>query len=370
MPAFTPLTTAPSGSPQHSASFSVLRDLFKEHGLAATEFPIIQGLRAVAALLVCLHHLGSDRNVFPSIHFWIRNGGQIGVEVFFVISGFIVPYSMFRAKYRLGNFPRFLLKRIVRIDPPYLTVIALTLALNFASSLSPLFTGPRPTVDPQQLLLHLGYLVAFTSESWLSPVFWTLAIEFQFYLLIGVVFSALFSGKFVVRCAALLLMVAAAAYSSNGAFVGVHLPLFLAGIFLCQIKANRLIRHERMLYPILIVLPLLLKIGWPATLAALFTFLLIAFVRTCPAILCRLGDFSYSLYLIHWPIGTRWMNLGARFAQGELQLDLLILSGLAISLASAWLLYRSVEVPSKNLARLIKYRMPHLARTQGLRSRS
>jgi peptidoglycan/LPS O-acetylase OafA/YrhL len=45
--------------------------------------------------------------------------------MFFVLSGFIIPYSMARASYTVADFPRFVLKRVTRIDPPYLVAIAL-----------------------------------------------------------------------------------------------------------------------------------------------------------------------------------------------------------------------------------------------------
>ena len=46
--------------------------------------------------------------------------GWLGVDVFFVISGFIVPYAMLRAGYTLSAWPTFILKRLIRVEPPYL----------------------------------------------------------------------------------------------------------------------------------------------------------------------------------------------------------------------------------------------------------
>src|ERR1035441_2897196 len=54
---------------------------------------------------------------------WLYRSGKygwLGVEIFFVISGFIIPYSLYKAGYRVSDFTRFLLKRIARLDPPYL----------------------------------------------------------------------------------------------------------------------------------------------------------------------------------------------------------------------------------------------------------
>jgi peptidoglycan/LPS O-acetylase OafA/YrhL len=320
------------------------------------EIVVIQGLRGIASLLVCLFHLGNGRSVFPLIYFWISNGGMIGVHIFFVLSGFIIPYSMARASYTIADFPRFALKRITRIDPPYLVTIAFTLLLNYFSSLSPLFGGPRPALDVLQLLLHVGYLAAFFHRTWLSPVFWTLALEFQYYLLLGLLFPLLFSTKPFVRLASVLCFLAGAFVDSRGWFIGAYLALFLAGIVLCQIKVSKLLRYELVVYPAAVLAVAFIKLGWPAALSATFTCVMIAFVKTCPAALIFLGDISYSLYLLHWPIGTRIMNLGNRLAHGELQFDLLLLLGTAISLASSWLMYKWVELPAKNLAARITYK--------------
>src|SRR5262245_2564074 len=91
-------------------------------------------LRGPASLAVCWFHLTRfhynvpDRRVF---HLLRQTGdyGWLGVEVFFVISGFVIPYSLYRARYRVRDFFMYLARRIVRLDPPYLAAIALVLAL-------------------------------------------------------------------------------------------------------------------------------------------------------------------------------------------------------------------------------------------------
>jgi peptidoglycan/LPS O-acetylase OafA/YrhL len=277
--------------------------------------------------------------------------------MFFVLSGFIVPYSMARAGYRVLDFPRFVLKRITRIDPPYLVTIALVLFLQYLSSLSPLFRGERLRMDWVQLFAHVGYLAPFFQKWWYSPVFWTLAVEFQYYLVLAAMFPVLFSNKALLRLGAVLGLLALGSIIPAGQTVAWYFPIFLAGIVLCQSRICDLLRSELLMYPLLVFGVLFARFGWPPTVVAVFTCLMITFVKTCPMFLCSLGDISYSLYLLHWPLGTRVMNFGNRFAHGEFQFDLLLLAGLAISLVSAWLMYRWVELPAKNLASRIKYKV-------------
>ena len=69
---------------------------------------------------------------------WLRATGAygwLGVEVFFVISGFIIPYSMLHAGYEfLWHFGRHLVKRIIWLEPPYLASIAVVLVLWHVST--------------------------------------------------------------------------------------------------------------------------------------------------------------------------------------------------------------------------------------------
>ena len=74
----------------------------------------VDALRAAAALSVCFFHFTHGQSYFQDVSIVRPAGafGWLGVEVFFVISGFIVPYSMARAGYRLAMWPRFMAKRL------------------------------------------------------------------------------------------------------------------------------------------------------------------------------------------------------------------------------------------------------------------
>jgi peptidoglycan/LPS O-acetylase OafA/YrhL len=120
--------------------------------------------------------------------------GWLGVEVFFVISGFVIPYSMHRGGYRVSqHFWRFLAKRLARLEPPYLVSIVVVVILWYLSALTPGFQGTNPDIRPTRLLLHLGYLNAFFGHPWLNPVYWTLGIELQYYLLVAITYPLLSS---------------------------------------------------------------------------------------------------------------------------------------------------------------------------------
>src|SRR5258708_6301357 len=134
----------------------------------------IDSLRGIASLAVCWFHLTNANPTF------LPNGilknssyyGWLGTEMFFVISGFVIPWALHQADYELKSFGTFVEKRIIRGDPPYLVSIVIILALGFISSHLPGFRGEPFSVSPILVLLHLGYLNVFFGYEWLNPVFW------------------------------------------------------------------------------------------------------------------------------------------------------------------------------------------------------
>ena len=95
----------------------------------------------------------------------------MGVEVFFVIFGFVIPYSLLKSKFSFKNYGGFLKKRFVRIEPAYLISIVVIILLNYCSTLVASYQGTPFSISPRTLILHLGYLINFFDEVWLSPVY-------------------------------------------------------------------------------------------------------------------------------------------------------------------------------------------------------
>ena len=96
-----------------------------------TTFPAVQALRGIASLAVCWFHLTTGNGLFKgSVLGQSGAYGWLGVEAFFVISGFIIPYTMLAGGYRPSNFLAFLAKRIVRVDPPYIVSYRLNTPLH------------------------------------------------------------------------------------------------------------------------------------------------------------------------------------------------------------------------------------------------
>lgn len=143
----------------------------------------IQYLRAVAVLAVLYFHsievlLGHGFRVGSILH----DVGPVGVDLFFVISGFIMAYIV--AKGDIDTIP-FLLKRIIRIAPMYwfATLFVFLMAAWFPSLLK------STTADPIQLLHSLLFIPNGQNSASSAPILvigWTLNYEIFFYLLVAV----------------------------------------------------------------------------------------------------------------------------------------------------------------------------------------
>ena len=132
---------------------------------------VVEYLRGIASLSVAWFHLTNQyKDSWVAL---IGSYGWLGVEIFFVISGFVIPYSIWKVypNYSITSFPTFLARRIVRLEPPYLVSVALVVMLHYLSSSVPWFRGEAPSYDFAQIAFHVFYLVPLTSYGWLQPVY-------------------------------------------------------------------------------------------------------------------------------------------------------------------------------------------------------
>ncbi len=90
---------------------------------------VVVALRGVAALTVALFHIVCAPMGFME-DLAIRSlflKGASGVQMFFIISGLVIPLSLIRTNFQINRLGRFMLKRTIRIEPTYLAMIALSM---------------------------------------------------------------------------------------------------------------------------------------------------------------------------------------------------------------------------------------------------
>ncbi|WP_281020050.1 acyltransferase [Minwuia sp. IMCC3060] len=319
---------------------------------ATERIEIIELVRGLAALAVALFHFANQLTSGVSV--FLTSWGWLGVDAFFIISGVVIPYSLYGMNYRFGMFPRFMAKRIVRLEPPYVISILLTIVLWHVSTMMPGFQGSDPDYTLGQILSHLFYLTPLLGYEWLGPVYWTLAYEFVFYITMGLTFSWLI-GRSVLYTMAAGGLALLAVFLIWGK-VDYRLFEFLVGFLIMRWYV---LERERTLTAVLI-LATLFAIYWfggqKTIIVAVLTVATIWLLRSVRVDrrLLWLGTVSYSLYLTHVLTGGRVVNLMKRFVQDP-ALDLVIIgAAMAVALAFSWLFWRLIEVPALRQSRRIR----------------
>jgi len=144
--------------------------------------PQLDALRGVAVLMVMLSHISGN---VPSLHLNpVFHYGWVGVDLFFVLSGFLITGILLRTKSETGYFTNFYVRRILRIWPLYFGLLA------FGFLLVPILQPQlRPTVlercHPWQSYLFFIQNVFVPHSGTFGPlqITWSLCVEEQFYLL-------------------------------------------------------------------------------------------------------------------------------------------------------------------------------------------
>jgi peptidoglycan/LPS O-acetylase OafA/YrhL len=320
----------------------------------------VHSLRGLAALAVALFHFSCGNPAFyvPHVLKAIGGNGWLGVEVFFVISGFILPYSLWRAGYHLSpsNFGRFVWKRVVRLEPPYFATIALILLLAYLSARTPGYRGEPFHLNLVQIALHIGYLNAFAGLPWLNPAFWTLAIECQFYLLVALIFPLVVSGSRTIRLLSIASLLIASLVYPRVHFLSYYLPLFICGIVAFQWFSGICVKWETALILLPAAIILYAHMGvWVMVIGLATAFIIVAVPSWTNAPLALLGTLSYSLYLLHVPVGGRVINLARRLPPSPVVAIVGISTAAAVSIGAAYVLYRIVERPAQRYAGSLRF---------------
>ena len=319
--------------------------------------PVIVALRGLAALAVCMFHFTKEfTNEDGLIRDLFRNG-WMGVEVFFVISGFVIPFSLLGTSFGLRHYFKFMKKRFLRIEPAYLLSVLIVVILSYSASLVPGFAGEAYHVSVALLLQHVGYLVGLFGNTWLSPVYWTLEIEFHYYLIIGVLIALWNLNRRWLIIASLLGLLLLSFLNQSVIPFFKYTDLFILGILTAFHRKDQLKMIPYVVLIILLSCVVFFNHGIAIAFLTLITAVLIAFFSDLgnTKILIFLGNISYSLYLLHVPIGGKIINLSKRLELNEVSKFGIVLIALAFSIFAAWLFYKYIEKPSHQWAKKVKF---------------
>lgn len=322
-------------------------------------YTALDGLRGVAAYLVVVSHYISTpypTNVMAA-------AGQVGVMLFFVISGFLMGELYMKTPFTKEAVRAFYVKRFARVVPLYYVVVIVSLVLFVTrKNVWPLYYVDPPTIW-QHLLFWRG-----------TNVLWTIPVEVQFYALFPLIWWAFSRAG---TAAMLLLVVAcatgAASWIPTNDLFTFFLPYFAAGLLLSVITVpySRLI--EFLVIPAFIVLMLAMpkfadamgvrQTGvWNSPVYLLLvptTVLLVVNSRWAAIVLgsrvaAFTGMISYSVYLLHMPVHFVLRQLPIFKTSPLLFIGVAVIGTTVV----AWLSYRLIENPARRWVSRFAYARP------------
>ena len=350
--------------------------------------PYLDGLRALAAIYVVLHHmwlqvwpieLGRHPEMQTAQYTQWMYFGNYAVTFFLVISGFCLMLPVIRHGGSRGGWQEFYRRRSIRILPPYYFSMALSIVLIV--TLIGRQTGSHWDISvpltARGLLIHLFLLQNLVQSYNINHVLWSTAVEFQIYLvfpLLVILWNRIGPLASTLATAALGAGLYAACSHLNLAIESPHyIGVFAIGMFaagLCSLRGDGWSRLRSLPWGMLVAAGSLVVVGLcahfgtirPHTepmdfLVAMVAggFLIYGYlmpdtlwnrILACKP-LSAIGLFSYSLYLVHAPlIQVIWQYaihpLGLSDADTFL---MLICAGIPIIIGASYLFYLTCELP-------------------------
>lgn len=320
-------------------------------------------MRFFAAAWVVLFHLSYHKNTIEGAYNTFINYGFLGVPIFFVISGYCILMVALHAK----NPFEFIIRRLFRIFPAFWFSIFIVFA---AAAFQKIAIGANSvTAFPNSItkLLAVFSLYTFPLSNYptVNWVYWSLSCELAFYILI---FIGLFLNKkyliyFFIALSSVSLIITVPKISPY--YFMLHWPTFALGLCIYYLTVQK--QFKKILIYLLTLISLMALIKHSYLEGALPISYIITTILTCvltflsnkyylrPNFFSSLGDYSYSIYLIHVPIGVYIFGL---FKSEKIMSSIYLTIGYDLFTYScisiiAYLMYMLIEFPSIKIGKKI-----------------
>jgi peptidoglycan/LPS O-acetylase OafA/YrhL len=332
-----------------------------------TQTPRLAGLdalRGIAAGAVMLHHHGQYYDVlFPgrSPLAVDLGAGHFGVELFFIISGFVILMTIARK----GSTLDFAISRTARLMPAFLAALVLATAILAVAPLPPPFALP----SPRQFLANVTMASDLFGERNVDLTYWTLTYELVFYVFMALLlrldllrFVELFGIAIVAAGCLFMVVVDERSHHRLSILLLVHYSnFFLIGICLYRVMA----RQAGAITVVALAVALAATAvggGERSFFARGYVYFPLAVALSCLVWLAvsnkgswlawrplvYLGKISYPLYLIHVVVGFQIISFGVEQGWSTLQG---VVAAVAACLVLAMVMHHAVELPGQRLVR-------------------
>ena len=355
--------------------------------IAGRHIPELDGVRGIAIALVLIFHCSSiaaPSTTSEHLYVAMANIGWIGVDLFFVLSGFLITAILLDSCDSRNYFSSFYMRRVLRIFPLYYASVALwTLAIWFSPSI------PHELSHTVSTLSYWLYLQNWLPLVGISPLkglihFWSLAVEEQFYLIWPILIRftvnrgraqalCLVTALLALMLRAILVLLGAvevAFYFTLSRIDALAIGAYVAVCFKCQgtlIPFRRSATFLFLLASMIVLLimfqqqgfynlnPLVLLLGVFPLGIVFGCFLIILLTRPGfgllrvffrNTVLQVFGRISYGIYVFHWPIMLTSRKLWPDFISDFWLRQILFLAFVTMcSMALAYVSFRYFESP-------------------------
>jgi peptidoglycan/LPS O-acetylase OafA/YrhL len=329
----------------------------------AQRLPGVDALKGLACVLIVWHHLAfygpmSDvvHGAAPGLMNWLYSYGRMAVQVFLVVGGFLAAGSLAPGGSASFQQPlRLILKRYRRLALPL--VVAVLITVLVAALVRPWLNDPAVPDPPTlwQLLAHLFLLQDLLGQDALSAGIWYVAIDFQLFVLSVALLTVVRGGRH--RWAVLTLAVASLLVFNRRIELDMTGLYFFGSYALGMLAwwASRSERPARWLLVIAVLGSVALLLDFRGRLlVAVGVALGLVWLQRSPwparwlqqAWMLRLGQISYSVFLIHFPVCLLVNAAVSHVWPGQMFAHALgMLTAFGLSLLAGEALYRSVESP-------------------------
>ncbi len=329
---------------------------------------IIELLRGIAALgVVCFHYANSTLpTIKPNPMGTLFEWAKLGIPMFFIISGFVIPLSMHQSRYKLANAGRFFLKRMIRMMPPAWAAIVLIIIVyyvGFAMNGRPIEGMTWPGTSVGSVLANLFFSFKLFHVKKYIDAYWTLEIEFQFYILITVLYPLVIHwAKKPVYLSLLFLLISCTFFFHNDRIMFFRdNSFFILGMLLFLHKTDQISRNYFLYASFAATVACFTQQGVYGAAGAVMAILAMNYVKLSNPVTTFLGKISFSLYITHHFAGISsefvLRNLTGTDLNDFTKVIMLFVY-LTIAIVFAWVFYKLIEAPSMHLSKKIKLKKP------------
>ncbi len=320
---------------------------------------ILDAVRGVTAMIVALYHFIHFSNqhgaLFPEGNTVISTIDPFlhgSICVFFIISGYVIFLHLERNNYELKDYGKFIWKRILRMHIPLIVCLLLVVSVNSAFQA---YLGESIDLELDRLLANVTLTASFFDYEWYNPIFWTLSIEFQFYLTIALIFGLIRKSPFISLVLGTLILIPINYCYDTTPYVVHFGAYFIIGIGMYLFHQKRFSGIQLIIIIALGGIDCILSQPGYYYILPFIAIPIMLFIRVRSRILELSGEVSYSFYLMHGMFGGWFLYFTARYATETWEKIGLIILAIAISYAGSYPFYKIIEKRSFKLSRSIKY---------------